>query len=191
MTRLAAQPQALVNLPAAEAQANGVGNDGKPIMIGSDNFVLGWQEWIGLPNLGLPSLKVKVDTGARTSALHGLHARLIAPHDVDGRAGVRFTVQPVPRRPRLELVCVAPIVDQRTVTSSNGEAELRFVIETSLEIGDRSWPIHITLTNRESMTYRMLIGRQALLPGMLVDPTRAFHHARRSHNVYRKLLRPE
>jgi ribosomal protein S6--L-glutamate ligase len=151
-------------------------------------FIWGWQEWIGLPTLGLPSLKVKVDTGARTSALH---ARLIEPCDVDGVACVRFTVQPVRRRPALELVCVAPVVDRRAVTSSNGETEVRFVINTLIEVGDRGWPIDITLTNRESMTYRMLIGRQALLPGMLVDPTASFHHARRSHTVYRKLLRDQ
>jgi ribosomal protein S6--L-glutamate ligase len=151
-----------------------------------DGFIWGWQEWIGLPTLGLPSLKVKVDTGARTSALH---ARLIEPCDVEGQPSVRFTVQPVPRRPALELVCVAPIVDRRAVTSSNGEAEVRFVVRTLIEVGDHSWPIDVTLTNRENMTYRMLIGRQAMLPGMLVDPTTSFHHARRSHTVYRKLLR--
>ena len=148
-------------------------------------FVLGWEEWAGLPSLSLPSLKVKVDTGARTSALH---ARLIEPYQENGIAFVRFKVQPVPRRPAIEIDCSARVVDQRPVTSSNGETERRYVIATEIEIGDRRWPIEITLTNRAGMTYRMLLGRQGLLPGMLVDPAASFHQARRSHKVYRKLL---
>ena len=151
-------------------------------------FVLGWEEWVGLPLLGLPSLKVKVDTGARTSALH---ARLIEPFSRNGIDHVHFKVHPVPRRPAIEIDCAAPIQDQRVVTSSNGEPELRYVITTDIEIGDRRWPIEITLTNRESMRFRMLIGRQALQPGMLVDPTAAFLHPRRSHKIYRKLLLPK
>ncbi len=151
-------------------------------------FILGWEEWVGLPLLGLPSLKVKIDTGAKTSALH---ARLIEPFTQNGIEHVRFKVHPVPRRPAIEIDCAAPIQDQRVVTSSNGEPELRYVITTSIEIGDRRWPIEITLTNRESMRFRMLIGRQALQPGMLVDPTAAFLHPRRSHKIYRKLLPPQ
>ena len=153
----------------------------------TDNFVLGWEEWAGLPALGLPSLKIKVDTGARTSALH---ARLIEPYDDNGTAMVRFIVQPVRRRPAIEIVCHALVVDNRAVTSSNGETEQRVVIATDIEIGTRRWPIEITLTNRETMSYRMLLGRQALLAGMLVDPTASFHQDRRSHKVYRKLLPP-
>ena len=154
----------------------------------SEPFILGWEEWAGLPALGLPSLKVKIDTGARTSALH---ARLIEPYMDNGTAMVRFTVQPVRRRPTIEIACTAAVVDVRAVTSSNGETERRRVIVTDIEVGTRHWPIEITLTNRESMTYRMLIGRQALLPGMLVDPTASFHQARRSHKVYRRLLPPK
>jgi ribosomal protein S6--L-glutamate ligase len=152
------------------------------------SFILGFEEWVGLPDLGLPSLKVKVDTGAKTSALH---ARLIAPFERDGVRYVSFKVQPVPRRPSIEVDCVARIVDERAVTSSNGEAEVRFVVATTLEIGTRSWPIEITLTNREAMSYRMLIGRQALQPGMLIDPKASFHQGRRSHKVYRRLLPPK
>jgi ribosomal protein S6--L-glutamate ligase len=96
----------------------------------------------------------------------------------------------VPRRPRIEIACSAPLVDQRLVTSSNGESERRYVISTDLEIGPRLWTIEITLTNRAAMSYRMLIGRQALQPGMLVDPKSSFHQARRSHKVYRKLIAP-
>lgn len=148
-------------------------------------FIVGFEEWVGLPLLDLPSLKVKVDTGARTSALH---ARRIETFYDGGVPMVAFKVQPVPRRPRIEIDCVAPLVDRRNVTSSNGEAELRHVIVTDLEIGDRRWPIEITLTNRATMSYRMLVGRQALQPGMLVDPRSSFHQARRSHKVYRRII---
>ncbi len=156
-----------------------------PMLNGTQTFIVGYEEWTGLPLLGLPSLKAKVDTGARTSALH---ARLIEPFEADGRPFVRFSVQPVPRRPQIEIACEAPLIDRRNVTSSNGEAELRYVIATDLEIGDRRWLIEITLTNRASMSYRMLIGRQAFLPDMLVDPKSSFQQPRRSHKVYRKLI---
>lgn len=152
------------------------------------HFVLGWEEWVGLPLLGLPSLKAKVDTGARTSALH---ATAIAPYTQDGSDWVAFKVHPVPRHPQIEIACSAPLLDQRTVTSSNGEPERRYVIATELEIGNRRWPIEITLTNREGMRFRMLIGRQALQPGILVDPSATFRQPRRSHKIYRKLLKPE
>jgi ribosomal protein S6--L-glutamate ligase len=151
----------------------------------ASHFILGFEEWAGLPALGLPSLKVKVDTGAKTSALH---ARLITPITREGRRFVTFKVQPVPRRPAIEIDCEAPLVDERAVTSSNGEREVRYVIATTLEIGTRAWPIEVTLTNRETMNYRMLVGRQALQPGMLVDPAASFHQGRRSHKVYRRLL---
>lgn len=162
------------------------GSDGPSIGNGEPAFILGFEEWVGLPELGLPSLKVKVDTGARTSALH---AAGIERFEMGGRSMVRFKVQPVPRRPQIEIECVGHVIDRRNVTSSNGEVELRFVIETTIEMGDRSWPIQMTLTNRAGMSYRMLIGRQALQPGMLVDPKASFHQARRSHKVYRKLLK--
>jgi len=149
-------------------------------------FILGFEEWVGLPDLNLPSLKAKIDTGARTSALH---ARLIEPVTLDGAPHVRFHVQPVPRQPRIEIVCVAPLLDQRTVTSSNGESETRYVIATDLEIGAQRWRIELTLTNREAMRYRMLIGRQATGGGLLIDPSSSFRQPRRSHKVYRSLLK--
>lgn len=148
-------------------------------------FILGFEEWVGLPGLGLPSLKAKLDTGARTSALH---ARLIEPFIQDGADYVRFKVQPVPRRPGIEIACAAPLIDQRAVTSSNGDTEQRYVIAADLEVGERRWEIELTLTNREGMRYRMLIGRQGMQPGMLIDPTASFHQPRRSHKVYRRLL---
>lgn len=150
------------------------------------HFILGREEWVGLPALGLPSLKAKIDTGARTSALH---ATQIEPFLLNGAPWVAFKVHPVPRHSQIEIACQAPLLDQRNVTSSNGEPELRYVIATDLEIGDRLWPIEVTLTNRASMRLRMLIGRQALQSGMLIDPSTNFRQPRRSHKIYRKLLK--
>ncbi len=153
-------------------------------MTSSAPFIVGREEWAALPDLELPSLKAKIDTGARTSALH---AQDIEPFERDGMAYVRFKVQPVPRRPAIEIPCAAPVLDQRTIMSSNGEREMRFVILTAIEIGTSRWPIEISLTNRESMRFRMLIGRQALRPGTLVDASATFLQRRRSHKVYRDL----
>lgn len=127
-------------------------------MSGTDVEV-GWEEWLGLPDLGLPALKAKVDTGARTSALH---AFTVQPFGDLNKPRVRFGLHPIPERPDIEIYCSAEVVDRREVTSSNGQSELRYVIETPLKIGNETWPIQITLANRENMAYRMLLGRQAL-----------------------------
>lgn len=120
---------------------------------------VGWEEWVGLGDLGLPALKAKVDTGARTSALH---AFTVQPFGSEEKPRVRFGIHPIPDHPEIEIYCSAAVVDRREVTSSNGQSELRYVIETPIKIGDETWPIQITLTNRENMSYRMLLGRQAL-----------------------------
>ena len=147
----------------------------------STPLVLGWQEWIALPELGLPALKAKIDTGAKTSALHTYR---IEPFGTTKRPKVRFTVHPDPKRSHLEITASAPVVDQREVTSSNGERELRFVIATLIQIGAHGWPIEVTLTNRERMSYRMLIGRQAIRPNVLVDPDASFRQPRLSYTLY-------
>lgn len=136
----------------------------------SEPFTLGWEEWLSLPSLGLPSVKAKVDTGAKTSALH---ASIIEPFGPIDNPRVRFLIQPDPSNRLLDVTCSAKVVDQRNVTSSNGETELRYVISTEVVMGDRSWPIEITLTNRENMAYHMLLGRSAILDDMVVDPNRS------------------
>ncbi|MCD2261051.1 ATP-dependent zinc protease family protein, partial [Psychroserpens luteolus] len=117
---------------------------------------LGWEEWLSLPDLKLPAIKAKIDTGARTSALH---ATRIEPFGSDKQPKVRFTVHPIPGNYDLAIACTAPVKDQREVTSSNGETELRFVIETHLQFGTQRWPIEVTLTDRDGMAYHMLLGR--------------------------------
>jgi ribosomal protein S6--L-glutamate ligase len=144
-------------------------------------FILGWEEWIALPELGLPAIKAKVDTGARTSALHAV---FVEPFGSSRSPKVRFGVHPIPRRADVEIVCTAPVVDRREVRSSNGEREQRYVISTPLRIGDREWPIEVTLTNRDTMVYRMLLGRQAIAGGALVDPSSSFRQPRLRYKVY-------
>jgi glutathione synthase/RimK-type ligase-like ATP-grasp enzyme len=151
-------------------------------------FVLGWEEWVALPDLGLPAIKAKVDTGARTSALH---AFLIEPFGPIAAPMVRFGLHPIPNRTDIEIYCSAPVFDRREVTSSNGEREVRCVIQSRIEIANRSWPIELTLTNRESMSYRMLVGRQAIRDDVFVDPAASFRQPKLSYKLYRHLPRQD
>lgn len=151
-----------------------------------DQFVLGWEEWAMFPTLGLPAIKAKVDTGARTSALHAVSVEPFGPLETPQ---VRFILHPIPEKPEIEVICSAPAVDRREVTSSNGERELRWVIETPVQIGDRAWPVELTLTNRESMAYRMLLGRQAILPDMVVNPATSYAQGELSYQAYKDFPR--
>ena len=144
---------------------------------------LGWEEWLGLPALGLPALRAKVDTGAKTSALHAADIQAFGPPDAPQ---VRFTVHPAPRQPGLSVQCQAAVIDRREVTSSNGTAEWRYVIETLVEVGGVSWLIELTLTDRAGMTNRMLLGRQALTDRIVVDPANRLIQPIRSFAVYGK-----
>lgn len=133
-------------------------------------LLLGREEWAALPDLGVHAIRAKVDTGARTSALHALHMQPFGPVSAPQ---LRFCVQPAPMRSDIQIDCVADIVDQRAVTSSNGDTEIRYIIRTPLQIGPVLVPVEISLTNRDAMSYRMLLGRQALeAAGAIVDPTR-------------------
>ncbi|MEO1676805.1 MAG: 30S ribosomal protein S6--L-glutamate ligase [Pseudomonadota bacterium] len=137
----------------------------------SEPLTLGWEEWVSLPGLGLPALKAKIDTGARTSALHAFDIEAFGPA---ARPKVRFAVHPIPGNDDIAIPCSADILDRREVTSSNGEAELRYVIGTELHVAERNWPIEITLTDRGTMAYRMLLGRQALTEDVVVSPAESF-----------------
>lgn len=141
--------------------------------------VLGWREWVRLPDLNVGRIKAKIDTGARTSCLHAFE---IKPFTRDGIAYVNFAVHPVQRQSKPEISCTARVVDYRGVTDSGGRVEQRYVICTELKLGASRWEIELTLTNRDQMGFRMLIGRQALRGRYLVDPGRSFI-ARRKKNT--------
>ena len=136
-----------------------------------DKLTVGWREWIALPDLGIARIKAKVDTGARTSALHATNIR---EYREDDRARVAFEVQPRKRKPGEPVSCHADIVDRRIVANSGGYKEERYVIETRLSIGTYSWPIEITLTSRDDMLIRMLLGRTAIESRAVVDPSRSY-----------------
>ncbi len=130
-------------------------------------ITLGWREWVLLPQLNLPLIKAKVDTGARTSCLHAFS---LEPFSKGRTEWVRFGMHPQQHESEPELFCEAQVVDKRTVTDSGGHREERYVISTLLELGNASWPIEMTLTNRDTMRFRMLLGRTAMQNRVIVDP---------------------
>lgn len=137
---------------------------------GDTSFIdVGWQEWVQLPRLGLPLIKAKVDTGAKTSSLHAFD---IVPFRQRGRRFVSFKVHPLQNNQRLVVACKAPLLDYRAVMSSSGCREERYVIETLLGLDDFEWKIQLTLSNREPLRFRMLLGREALANRVLINPAR-------------------
>jgi hypothetical protein len=133
--------------------------------------IIGWREWAGLPDLGIPALKAKVDTGARTSCLH---AQRMEEFTRDGKPWVRFWLKPLRQLKVNEVLCEAPIIEKRDITDSGGKTTLRPIIETSLKLGEKTWKIELTLNNRRSMKFRMLIGRTAMEGLYMVDPAKSF-----------------
>ncbi len=146
-------------------------------MASSTPITLGWREWIALPELDLPAFKVKVDTGARTSAIH---AHDLERHSENGIKMVSFSVLPVQRNQSIIRRCSAPLVDIRDVTDSGGHTETRHVISTRLELAGVTKEIEITLTERRDMLFRMLLGRTALADDFVVNPALSFTCGRRS-----------
>jgi len=134
--------------------------------------LLGWREWIALPEIGIPLIKAKIDTGARTSCLHAFY---VEPLRKNRKQYVRFGVHPLQRDRDQAIHCEAEIIDQRQVTDSGGHRELRFVIQTRLQLLHYDDAIEITLTNRDSMRFRMLLGRTAMAKASFcVDPSRSY-----------------
>jgi hypothetical protein len=137
---------------------------------------LGWREWVSLPELGLQRIKAKVDSGARTSSLHAFEVR---DFEESGIHRVEFKMHPNQHDDQTVAVCVADIVDERSVRDSGGHKEQRWVIETPLTIGAITWNVEINLTSRDDMRFRMLLGRTALRGRALIDPARSYVQGKR------------
>jgi len=134
-------------------------------------LTLGWREWVALPEIGIPRIKAKVDTGARTSALHAFALRPFSEHGSDR---VEFQIHPLQKNLETIVTCTADVIDRRVVSDSGGHKEERFVIATLLAIGEYAWPIEMTLTSRDDMLFRMLLGRTAMEGRAQVNPSLSY-----------------
>ena len=147
---------------------------------GRPKKLLGWREWVRLETLGLPPIKAKIDTGARTSALHAFK---LEPFQREGRQWVRFSIHPRQRNPKLVCTCEAPVKDRRRVTDSGGHRQLRYVIESAITLGNETWTIELTLVSRETMRFKLLLGRAALNDRFLVDPALGYCVGKRQRKL--------
>lgn len=148
-------------------------------------WVIGWREWVILPDLDIPAIKAKIDTGARTSSLH---AFALEPFRRQGRDYVRFEVHPLQRSAKGSVPVTAEVVEWRNVRSSSGAVEYRPTIRTHVLVEQRRWEIELTLTNRDEMGFRMLLGRQAVRDRFLIDPGKSFLAGSRPKTRSRKQL---
>jgi hypothetical protein len=140
-------------------------------MVAKSYDIIGWREWIGLPEFGVQAIKAKIDTGARSSALHAFD---LERFDQGDQKMVRFQAHPLQRDDRYIVVVEAALLEDRMVRNSGGQSELRPVVITTVQVGSNMWPIELTLTNRDEMGFRMLLGRQALRRRYLVDPGHSY-----------------
>ena len=136
-----------------------------------NKITVGWREWLSLPELGISHIKAEVDTGARTSALHAFS---VEPYHENETLMVRVKVHPFQDNVDFVQEFVAPVVDQRWVSDSGGHREQRYVISTPIAMGDQRWDAEVTLTNRDTMKFRMLLGRTAMDGRVIVDPEASF-----------------
>lgn len=150
-------------------------NDSRP--------VIGWREWISLPDHGISAMKVKVDTGARTSSLHAEHIEI---HDDDGVRTVRFTCRPWQRSDADAVTIELPLLSEEQVRSSNGAVELRPVVALSMRLSGVRWQSPVTLTDRSDMGFRMLLGRTSMAGRFLVDPSASYLAGRATPELRRR-----
>lgn len=133
--------------------------------------IIGWREWVSLPSLNITKIKAKIDTGARTSALHAFSLKPFVENNIEK---VCFDIHPMQHNVDDVITCIANVVDKRLVTDSGGHEEERYVIEAPITIGGQTWSIEITLTERENMLFRMLLGRSAIRKRFIINPARSF-----------------
>ncbi|WP_294818711.1 30S ribosomal protein S6--L-glutamate ligase [uncultured Flavobacterium sp.] len=136
-----------------------------------DKVIVGSEEWCSFPQLGIHAIKARVDSGAKTSALHAMN---ITPFENEGESWVKFDINPIQKNLKTVIHCQAPLVDKRVVKSSSGFREQRYVIRTEIQVGELRWEVELTLTNRDSMGFRMLLGREAMSGRILVDPEQKY-----------------
>ena len=132
---------------------------------------IGCEEWCALPELALPAIKARVDSGAKTSSIHAFNINTFRR---EGNLWVSFEVHPLQNNRRTVIRCEKPVKDRRTIKSSNGDSEMRYVVASPIKMGSELWEIELTLTNRDSMGYRMLLGREAMSDKLLIDPSTSF-----------------
>lgn len=133
--------------------------------------VIGWREWVGLPDFGISAIKAKVDTGARSSSLHAFD---VQEFERDGVAWVRFSVHPVQRKNTTTIRLEAPVLEYRSVRSSSGKASRRPVVVTNITLLGVTWPVELTLASRDKMGFRMLLGREAFRRRFMVDAGKSY-----------------
>jgi len=144
-------------------------------------MIIGWREWVSLPDFCVPGIKVKVDSGAATSAIHAFD---IEPFDKDGVPFVRFNIHPLQGRHDISMPCEAKLVDRRMVKNSGGKSQNRYVIETTLSLAGSRWTIDLTLTNRDQMKFRMLLGRSAMRGRLIVDPQLSYQAGKHNSSTF-------
>ena len=149
--------------------------------------IIGWKEWFSLDCIALPAIKGKIDTGAKTSALHAFNIETFYIEDVEY---VRFNIHPLQKNKRLVRSCISRVIDRRMVSDSSGKKEKRIVIKSDLKIGDKKIRIELTLTNRDNMSFRMLLGREAIMQAkMIVDISKSFVQGKLKKSKILKLYR--
>lgn len=135
----------------------------------NDYLLIGWNEWCALPALGIHAIKAKIDTGAKTSAIHAYD---ISAYEFKRKKFVRFKVHPLQKRTIVSINCEAEVIDERHIMSSSGHIENRYVISTPIHLGGHEWMIELTLSDRDPLRFRMLLGRTALKGRVLIEPNR-------------------
>ena len=152
----------------------------------TNKIIVGWREWISLPDLGIKSIKAKMDTGAKTAALH---TYFIEPVNNSEKPMVRFGIHPMQKSDKNGIICTADIFDERRIVDSGGHPELRYIIRTSILVGNKKWLIDLSLTNREQMRFRLLLGRTTISEQLIIDPKLSFTlgrpiKAKRNKKIY-------
>ena len=154
-----------------------------PSSDGSERIVVGWREWVSLPQAGLDWVKAKIDTGARSSSIHAFDLEVV---EVDGEERVRFSIHPWQRSDEDHVELTLPVLDRREVRSSNGQTEQRYAVAMDVTLAGRTITTVMTLSNRDEMGFRMLIGREALERGFLVDSSLSYAGGKPKRVVRRK-----